>query len=151
MAMALLRAKLAQDQTRRDWLVESAGTWATNGREASTYAIAEMAEREINLSSHQARAITREMLVESDLVLVMTCNHAEALKTAFPDLGHKIHLISQMVGKEYDICDPYGGSRMEYAYTAKELEALIEDGYARIVELVEGTASASSLNDASSR
>jgi protein-tyrosine-phosphatase len=97
-----------------------------------------MAEREIDLSCHQARPVTRELVVEADLVLVMTQNHAEAIRTAFPDQAHKIYLLSEMIGREYDIYDPYGSSRMEYAYTAKELKGLIENGYERIVALVEG-------------
>jgi protein-tyrosine-phosphatase len=40
-----------------------------------------------------------------------------------------------MVGQEYDIRDPYGGTRPEYALIARELEQLIEDGYERIVTL----------------
>jgi hypothetical protein len=42
-----------------------------------------------------------------------------------------------MVGKKYDIGDPYGGSPAEYACTARELEELVESGYERIVGLVE--------------
>jgi protein-tyrosine phosphatase len=142
MAMALLQDRLARDEARRDWVVESAGTWATEGRSASDHAVAEMAERGLNLSCHQARPVTYEMVVGANLVLVMTQNHAEAIKTAFPDQTHKIYQLSEMIGKEYDIYDPYGSTRMEYAYTAKELEELIEGGYERIVALVEGSAEA---------
>jgi protein-tyrosine-phosphatase len=137
MAMALLQDRLARDEARRDWTAESAGTWGGEGRPASGHAVAEMAERGLDLSCHRARPVTREMGTEADLVLVMTQNHAEALKTAFPDQAHKVYLLSEMIGKEYDIYDPYGSSRMEYAYTAKELEGLIEGGYERIVALVE--------------
>lgn len=138
MAMALLQDKLNKDEARRDWVVESAGTWGSQGRSASDHAVAEMAERGLDLSCHQARPVTREIVVEANLVLVMTQNHAEAVKTAFPDQAHKIHLLSQMIGKEYDIYDPYGSPRAEYAYTAKELAGLIENGYQRIVALAEG-------------
>lgn len=137
MAEALLRARLARDEARRDWQVGSAGVWAVEGRPASAYAIEEMAQRGIDLRAHCSRAITRELMDEAALVLVMTRSHAEALGAAFPEHGHKVYLLSEMVGKEYDISDPYGSARREYAYTAKELEQLIEDGYERIVTLVE--------------
>jgi protein-tyrosine-phosphatase len=143
MAMALLQAKLARDEAHHDWKVESAGTWATEGRPASTHAIAEMADREADLSNHQARPVTGEIVADANLVLVMTKNHAEALKTAFPDQAYKVYLLSEMIGREYDIQDPYGGSRTEYACTAKELEDLIDSGYERIVALVEGATSSS--------
>jgi protein-tyrosine-phosphatase len=137
MAMALLQAKLACDEARRDWLVESAGIWASAGQPASMHAVEEMAERQIDLADHSARPVTGRLLAQADLVLVMTRNHAEALGTAFPNQAHKVHLLSEMIGKDYDIRDPYGSSRTEYECTARELEALIENGYERIVELVE--------------
>jgi protein-tyrosine-phosphatase len=137
MAMALLQDRLNKDEACQDWVVESAGTWGSEGHPASAHAVAEMAERGIDLSHHLARPVTRQIVAEADLVLVMTQNHAEAIKTAFPDQAHKVYLLSQMIGREYDIHDPYGSSRMEYAYTAKELEGLIENGYQRIVALAE--------------
>jgi len=137
MAEALLRARLAQDEARRDWRVGSAGTWATDGLPASTYAIEEMAQRGIDLRAHRSRSVTRELMAEATLVLAMTRNHAEALRAAFPEHTHKVHLLSEMVGQIYDIYDPYGGTRLEYAYIAKELEQLIEAGYERFAVLAD--------------
>jgi protein-tyrosine-phosphatase len=141
MAMALLQTKLARDEARQDWVVESAGTWGGEGRPASAHAVAEMADRGIDLSSHLARPVTREMVAEANLVLVMTQNHAEAVKMAFPDQAHKVYLLSEMIGRVYDIYDPYGSPRIEYTHTARELENLIDRGYERIVALVEGSTS----------
>ena len=137
MAEALLRARLARDEARRDWRVESAGTWATDGQPASMHAIAEMARRGIDLRAHCSRSITRDMMAEADLVLAMTRKHAEALGAAFPRYIHKVHLLSETVRQMYDIRDPYGGTRREYAKVAAELERLIEDGYERIVTLAQ--------------
>ena len=137
MAETLLRAKLHQDEERSDWQVSSAGTWATEGRPASAYAIAEMSKRGLDLRSHRSRPITGDLMKEADLVLGATQNHVEALQAAFPDQADKVHLLSEMVGQGYDISDPYGGTKMEYAYIAQELEELIEEGYDRIVALTE--------------
>lgn len=139
MAEALLRARLASDEARRDWQVASAGVWAAEGRPASTYSVEEMARRGIDLRAHRSRNVTRELMAEADLVLAMTRNHVEALGAAFPEYIPNVHLVSQMVGKEYDIYDPYGGTRLEYTYVARELARLVEEGYMRIVALVEGT------------
>lgn len=138
MAEGLLRARLARDEPRRGWQVGSAGVWTTEGWLASTYAVEEMAQREIDLRAHRSRSVTRELMGQADLVLVMTRHHAEALRAAFPDYAQRVYLLSEMVRRTFDIDDPYGGTRPEYAYTARELEQLIEDGYARIVALVEG-------------
>ena len=139
MAEGLLRARLARDEARRDWRVGSAGVWTVDGRPASVNGVREMAQRGIDLSGHLSRSVTRELMDEADLVLAMTRGHAEALTAAFPEHGSKVYLLSEMVGGTYDIEDPYGGTRLEYAQTARQLERLIEDGYERIVALVEGT------------
>jgi len=138
MAEALLRTRLACDEARRDWQTSSAGVWAAEGQPASVYSVEEMARRGIDLRAHCSRNVTRELMAEADLVLVMTRNHAEALGAAFPEYTSKVHLLSEMVGKEYDIYDPYRGTRLEYAHVARELARLIENGYERIVALVEG-------------
>jgi len=137
MAEALLRARLARDEARQDWQVGSAGVWAAEGQPASAYAIEEMAQRGIDLRGHRSRNVTRELMAEADLVLALTRHHAEALRSDFPEHACKVCLLSEMVGQVYDIYDPYGGTRMEYAYIASELEQLLEAGYERIVTLVE--------------
>ena len=133
MAEVLLRARLARDEERHDWQVGSAGVWAADGQPASAYAVEEMARRGIDLNAHRSRNVTREMMTEADLVLAMTRHHAEALRAAFPEYAHKVLMLSEMVGQEYDIYDPYGGTRLEYSYIARELEQLIEAGYEYIV------------------
>jgi protein-tyrosine-phosphatase len=138
MAEALSRARLARDEARQGWQVGSAGVWTTEGRPASGNAVREMDRREIDLHAHRSRTVTRELMAEADLVLAMTHRHVEALNAAFPAYAHKVHLLSEMAGPAYDIDDPYGGTRWEYATTAAQLERLIADGYERIVELVEG-------------
>lgn len=138
MAEALLRAWLARDEARRDWQVVSADVWTEDGRPASARAVEEMARRGIDLSGHRSRNITRQMVSEADLVLAMTRQHIEALGAAFPALAQKVYLFSEMAGQMHDVGDPYGGTRQEYAYTARELEQLVEDGYERIVARVEG-------------
>jgi protein-tyrosine-phosphatase len=138
MAEALLRAQLARDEARRGWHVGSAGVWTTEGRPASGNAIREMARREIDLRAHRSRNVTRALMAEADLVLAMTHRHVEALNAAFPAYAHKVHLLSEMAGPAYDIDDPYGGTRWQYATTAAQLARLIEIGYVCIVQLVEG-------------
>ena len=137
MAEALLRARLARDEARRDWQVGSAGVWTTEGRPASAYAIEEMAQRGVDLRAHRSRNVTHELMAVADLVLAMTRGHVEALEAAFPEHAPKVHLLSEMIGREYDVYDPYGGTRLEYVHIARELEQLIEGGYDHIVALVE--------------
>ncbi len=140
MAEALLRARLARDEARGNWRVESAGVWTADGRPASEYAVEAMARRGIDLRGHLSRNVTAAMMAQADLVLTMSQSHAEALGAAFPTHLHKVHLLSEMSGPAYDVRDPYGGTRAEYERTAQELEQLIDRGYERIVTLVEESA-----------
>jgi len=137
MAAGLLQQRLRKDPERRDWHVMSAGTWASEGRPASAYAVAEMADRDIDISAHRSRRVTESLMKQADLVLVMTRNHAEALRVTFPEQADKVYMLSEMVGKTFDIADPYGGTRLEYSYIAQELEQLIDEGYDRILSLAE--------------
>lgn len=137
MAEALLRRRFEQDEERGDWRVISAGTWASEGRPASGPAIEELETRGLDIGSHRSRSVDESLMEQADLVLVMTQNHAEALTVTFPEHAAKVHQLSEMIGETYDISDPYGRPRSEYASVARELEALIDRGYERIVSLAE--------------
>lgn len=137
MAEALLRARLARDEVRRNWQVRSAGVWTSEGQPASQDAVAEMAQRGIDLRAHRSRRVTPGLMDEASLVLAMTQRHVEALKAAFPKRSHRLYALTEMVGQTYDIQDPFGGPRSGYVVTARELEQLINEGYERIVALVE--------------
>jgi len=135
MAEVMLRRKLESEEVPGEWQVSSAGTWATDGIGASEMGVAVMRERGLDTSGHLSRAVTAEMLAEADLILTMTSGHAEALRVEFPEARARIRLLSEMGGPRYDIRDPYGGTLQQYRQTAGELEALIDQGFERIVEL----------------
>ena len=69
--------------------------------------------------------------------LAMTQRHVEALQAAFPECSHRLYTLAEMIDQMYDIRDPFGGPRSGYVVTARELEQLIDEGYERIVALVE--------------
>jgi protein-tyrosine phosphatase len=140
MAEVLLRRRLEQ-QGLTGWQVESAGTWAMDGRPASRHAVQVMAERGIDLTPHRSRAVNRRLIADTDLVLTMTRDHAEALRVEFPDQAVKIHLLSEMKdGRRYDVDDPYGGPLAEYQACASELANLVEVGLERIKSLAQARA-----------
>jgi protein-tyrosine-phosphatase len=135
MAEALLRGKLKQENVPGVWRVSSAGTWAADGIPASEHGVAVMQERGLDTSFHRSRGVTRALLAEADLVLTMTAGHAESLRVEYPEETSKIHMLTELVGRPYNIQDPIGGSLEDYRRTAGELATLIERGWARIVEL----------------
>ncbi len=135
MAAALLRHKLAADGKADQVEVSSAGTWALVGRPASERGRIKRSERGIDMADHRARDVDAEMIRQADLVLTMTESHREALLVEFPEARDKTFLLAEMVGRGYDIADPYGGSPEEYDACARELADLVERGYGRILEL----------------
>lgn len=124
------RARLAGEQT--DLVARSAGTWALENQAASGHAMTVMARRGLDLSSHHAHTITFAELAEADVIIVMTRSHRDALAAEFPAVRHKLHLMSELHGRQFDIGDPYGGILTDYEHCAHELESLIDGGYDRI-------------------
>ena len=133
----LLRQRL-HERGLTDWTVSSAGTWAQVERSASQYSVEVMADQGIDISTHRARMIDAKLLKEADLVLCMESGHAEALRAEFPPYASNVYLFSEMIGKQYSISDPYGGSLDAYQAMAYELNRLVDEGLERIVELAEG-------------
>jgi protein-tyrosine phosphatase len=139
MAEALFRARLGADEA--DWQVGSAGTWALEGDQISGRARQVLKARGIDPGDHQARPVSRELLSQYNLILVMAHNHLEALRAEFPDLVGRIYLFNEMAGRYHDIRDPFGGSLADYRETADELDRVIATGFEKIVQLASGPAS----------
>ncbi len=138
-AEGLLRDRLDKSG-RGDWTVASAGTWAQIERGASRNSVEVMARNGFDISNHRSRMVTEAQLAEADLVLCMEIGHAEALRAEFPDQAEKVFLLTEMVGRAYDVQDPYGGPYDEYERMYDTLEQLIDDGWERITELAETNA-----------
>lgn len=134
MAAALFRAEAEKRGEPTRFQVESAGTWGVDGSPAVPFAQKVMAARGLSLAGHVARTISRETVDHTDVILVMTQSHREALATEFPQARRKIHLLSELAGLEYDISDPYGRSLEAYEQCADQLAQLIEQGYMRIAQ-----------------
>lgn len=136
MAMGLLREKLHKEGLEGEYRVHSAGVWGLESQPPSPYALQMMAQRGIDISDHRSHDLTPEDMEEADLILTMERGQAEAISLEFPQHTHKVHLLSEMIGRHYDIRDPYGSPLYEYRQCAAEIERLIEEGYPRIMQLV---------------
>lgn len=132
MAMALFNARARHAGEDHLYFARSTGTWALNNTPASENAVAAMAERGIDLSAHRGQTITREMIDQAAVIIVMTRSHRDALVSEFPAARAKIHLMSELADRVYDIADPYGGTLAEYQDCANALKNLIDIGYEKI-------------------
>ena len=55
-----------------------------------------------------------------------------------PEVADRIYLISQLTDRVFDIEDPYGGSLDEYEVCANDLQRILTEGWAHLVELAIG-------------
>jgi protein-tyrosine-phosphatase len=138
-AAALLRDRLRQ-RGLNNWTVGSAGTWATAARAASRYSVDVMGRHGFNINDHRAAMVKERHLREADLVLTMEDGHAEALRAEFPTDAHKVFLLTEMIGRSYNIPDPYGGPVEEYQHMYEGLVAVIDAGLDRIITLAQQNA-----------
>lgn len=134
MAMGLLRERLRRDGLDDQVEVNSAGVYGMDGSPASQPGIDVLAERGIDITGHRAHTVTERAIGDADLVLVMEEAHRRTLFYNYPHLLGKIFLLSEMSGSYGDIKDPYRKPIEEYARTANELAALIEQGYPNILK-----------------
>lgn len=118
-----------------EWKVESAGTWALVGEPAAQKSQQVLAERGLDASDHRARSVSLELLNSFKLILTMENGHKEALQIEFPAIKGRVYTLSEMVGDEFDIHDPIGGPLVDFQATADELEQILSEGYARIIQL----------------
>lgn len=93
MAEELFREKTGTGDNR--FQVISAGTSAGRGVPAAEEAVQALKERGLDLSEHQSRPITGELLKEADLILTMTRNHKETLLQMEPGVGDKVFTLKE--------------------------------------------------------
>jgi protein-tyrosine-phosphatase len=132
MAAALFNAKARRAGEHPEYVADSTGTWALDNAPASVHAISTMAERGIDLAAHRGRTVTRELIDQATIIIVMTRSHRDALASEFPTARSKIHLMSELIERTFDVADPYGGTLAEYQDCAASLEKMIESGYEKI-------------------
>lgn len=136
MASALLRSKVAARPDAAEWCIDSAGVWAEAGNPASEKAQMVLKEHwGLDLSAYRSQGVSRELLRQFDLILVMENGQKEALRGEFPEFANRIYLVNEMVGLKEEVRDPYGGTIADYYDTALELDRILTKGLERIVQL----------------
>ena len=118
-----------------DVLIESGGLFANVGGTASDEAIEALDKMGIDLTFHQTKPITEELIEKSDIILAMTQAHKELLK---PMAGDKVYTLKEYAGENGDISDPYGGDLEEYEETANEIYDTLVDVAEKIADIQNG-------------
>jgi tRNAThr (cytosine32-N3)-methyltransferase len=122
MLMTLIRHQLSL-QGLTQVTVDSAGSNAASGQQASSLAIQTMADMGLSLTQHRSQPLTSVDLSTYDHFLCMSSSHAAFARS----LGIEAKHISVINAEHGGIPDPYGGSATDYAECAKVLEHIAKE------------------------
>jgi protein-tyrosine-phosphatase len=131
LAEAIARAVIAE-RGLAGVTVSSAGASAWNGASASDGSLLVGLEHGLDLSGHRARALTRELVAASDLVLAMGPHHVEAAE-ALGGEG-KSWLLTDYASRgtsRAPVSDPFGGDLDVYRATWEELDRQVRSALDR--------------------
>lgn len=133
-AAACFERKLRSLNWKSEWVVDSAGTWASDGLAVAPMPRQVATQIGLSIDTHIANLVNAEMLQRVDLVLVMEEGQKEALCSEFPESQERILLLTELVTNQgYNIVDPDGESHEFSLALAEEICRLVEDGFFRIV------------------
>jgi protein-tyrosine-phosphatase len=136
LAAAIFRQIVADEPDAAAWEIGSAGTWTIDGDEAAEFSRQVVRSFGQSLDHHRSRNITQAIMKKADIILTMEAFHKEALQAEFPALRRKILMLSELVGLQKDVRDPYGGSLDSYEETARLIESYLRAGLPRLRELL---------------
>ena len=126
LAEALMRSELERRGLDGSH-VSSAGTGAWDGTQASDGAYLVGLEHGLDLSSHRARLITKDIVSDSDLILTMARHQTQRVK----ELGgsEQAYLLGEYAGEKgaaAEVSDPFGAGIEVYRATYDQLARLIQ-------------------------
>ncbi|MFH0777953.1 MAG: low molecular weight protein arginine phosphatase [Candidatus Eisenbacteria bacterium] len=141
MAVGIMRKLLASGLK---WRVSlgSAGVSAFNGEPASRWAREVSRKHGIDLSTHRARRVTKEIAEASDLILGMQAIHVERIKELCPSRIEHTFLITELGATgavaSQGIADPMGGDEEAYSRCFAEIEECLKRGMGFLTALMAG-------------
>ncbi|MCX5665796.1 MAG: low molecular weight protein arginine phosphatase, partial [Candidatus Omnitrophica bacterium] len=128
MAEALMKDAL-KGLGKNDIRVNSAGVSAIDGFHPTRETIEAMKRERIDVSGFRSKALTDEMIMDSDLILVMAAHHMDDIIKRVPEARSKTHILKQYgriddssACEDLDISDPIGKPVEVYEYTLGEIK-----------------------------
>ena len=130
MAEACLKRLLSQGGPM-DVTAHSAGVHAIDGNVTPEEGIETASHTGLSLDSHRARHLNADMANEADRIVVMAPEHAEFIRSTFPETEDKIELLARyLIGNDDDtIPDPLGGSALHYRNSYTQIAQAVQAFY----------------------
>ena len=120
-----LFTKLVQQRGLNGLAADSAGLTALPGDTATFMAQQVAYEHGVDLAAHKAKPVSKELVSESDLILVMERSHEGAVIKNFPDSAGRIRLLryyGRFGSTQRGIADPYGLQYESYRFCFLDIE-----------------------------
>ncbi len=124
-------------------VITSAGTDALHGNWATDFAIRVMSEYGIDISAHRARLLSRQMISEANLILVMEQYHLKVIRALERFAGSKSYLITTFYRSRTsfdesrapsDVPDPIGADLAVYRESAQLIHDCLAGVYTYLEE-----------------
>jgi len=134
MAEAYLK-KLLQRQGRSDVEISSAGIIAPEGMGATEETRMVLAQEGIDVLAHRSKRVNKELVDESDIILVMEKIHEERVLQFAPEVKNRLFLLKEFAkinDSNLNIADPIGGTFAFY----QEVFSTIKDAVERISKII---------------
>ena len=81
----------------------------------------------INLENHMSRQLTPEDLAPGNLIITMEALQAQKILEEYgEEAGAKVHVLTELVGDELEIINPYGGTLQSYGLCYETLNKSIQ-------------------------
>ncbi len=127
MAEVIQRSKIPGD-IRGRVMVSSAGTIARDGMPASQLAREVVAEMGLDLSNHRSAYLNKDLVDDSDLIVVMTRDHRDHILGMRAESLSRIIILGELDPErgEADIRDPIGRDRETYRRVRDEIDSLTD-------------------------
>jgi protein-tyrosine-phosphatase len=111
----------------------SAGTSAWQGAPASDGALLVALEHQLDLGSHRAQQLTRELVADHDVVLTMGTHHLEhVLALGGEGRASLLSVFADPAAPPQQVSDPFGGDLSGYRTTFTELERYVRQVFDRL-------------------
>jgi protein-tyrosine phosphatase len=111
--------------------VRSAGLNALSGMPADETAVRLLHSRGIDIAAHRAAQISREMCLQSDLVLVMSTEQRRQVEEAYPLASGRVFRLGEFT--KQDVPDPY--RQPEHAF--REALLFIDQGVREWIQRIQ--------------
>ncbi len=117
-----------------DWVVQSAGTDAEPGNEATNHSVAAAFEQcDIDISQHRSTRLGAEQASAADLIICMAEAHRTKIEKRFEISNCK--LLAELAGEgSVDVVDPHGLPRENYNQMVSRVSTLIGTGLDKIIQ-----------------